>query len=89
MLSNILLQGGRFDGRYVERLSKDSPAENSLPVAYVYWNVPSTAKTCMRIPLYSDLHRRSTLPVCLELPVTDWSTTQEFLLAGLGACLAE
>ena len=89
MLSNILLQGGVFDGRQIQQLSKDSAAENALPVAYVFWHVPSIAKTCMHVPLYSDLQRRSTLAVCLDLPVTDSKTRQGFLLAGLGACLAQ
>lgn len=91
MLSGICLQGGMFDGRQVQQLTADSPVNNPLPVACVAWvnaALLSIQQSAMHVPLYSDLQRQHILPVCLDLPVADVHTSQQHLLAGLGACIS-
>ena len=90
MLNGICLQGGLFDGRQIQQLRTDSPVNNALPTAFIAWVGAAAAhvqQPVMHVPLYSDLQRRSTLPLQLDIPIADSSAKQQQLLAGLGACI--
>lgn len=91
MLNGISLQGGAFDGNQIRQVTADSPVNNPLPTTYVAWTQAAgytKQQQLMQVPLYSDTSRQNMLPVWLDMPVASKSEKQQYLLAGLGACIA-
>ena len=88
-LSNIMLQGAAFEGSRLRPLTSESPTNNPMPAVLLDWmpkQQHATSEPSIQIPLYSDPQRTSTI-VHLQLPVADTYAMQQYILAGLGACV--
>ncbi|KAL0028751.1 hypothetical protein WJX79_004868 [Trebouxia sp. C0005] len=88
-LSNIMLQGAAFEGSRLRPLTSESPNNNPMPAVLLAWmpnQQQDTTEPFIQIPLYNDSQRSSTIAY-LQLPVADTYAKQQYVLAGLGACV--
>ena len=88
-LSNIMLQGAAFEGSRLRPLTSESPTNNPMPAVLLAWmpkQQQGTTEPSIQIPLYNDPQRSSTI-ANLQLPLADTHAKQQYILAGLGACI--